>query len=332
MLRRVMERPAEACPLYCGWTNLLYRLAEFMTGQKRILVGLGEVLWDLLPGGRQLGGAPANFAYFASLLGNCGIVASRVGDDELGSEAEGMLRRLGSGTNYLQRDSLHPTGSVQVRVDAAGQAKFEIAQPVAWDYLQWTPAWEQLAEASDAVCFGTLAQRSPASRETIQQFLRATRPEASRVFDVNLRPPFYSAEVLQASLALANVIKLNHDELPLVAKMLGIEWRGERAATEALFRINNCRLVCITRGGGGSLLISAQGADEHPGFRVKVADTVGAGDAFTAALAHHYLLGSSLPQMNESANRVGAWVASQVGATPVPQNGDLQLAIAALKS
>lgn len=303
-----------------------------MAGERRTIVGLGEVLWDLLPGGRQLGGAPANFAYFANLLGDRGIVASRVGEDELGRHAEAMLRRLGSGTDYLQRDSIHPTGSVQVRVDAAGQAQFEIARPVAWDFLEWTPAWQQLAEEADAVCFGTLAQRSPASRETIQQFLRSTRPQALRIFDVNLRPPFYSAEVLKTSLQLANVVKLNHEELPVLAEMLGIAWHSERAAAQALFHSHNFKLVCVTRGGCGSLLIGTQGADEHPGFRVKVADTVGAGDAFTATLVHHYLLGSPLAEMNERANRVGAWVASQVGATPVPESGDLRLALAAFKS
>lgn len=302
-----------------------------MAGQKRTIVGLGEVLWDLLPGGRQLGGAPANFAYFAGLLGDRGIVASRVGEDELGTQAEAMLRRLGSGTDYLQRDPVHSTGTVQVNLDAAGQARFEIAHPVAWDFLQWTPAWKQLAETADAVCFGTLAQRSYASRQTIQHFLRSTRPQFLRIFDINLRSPFYSTEVLQTSLPLADIIKLNHDELPIVAGMLGIACHSQRAAAEALFRAYNSKLLCVTRGGCGSLLISAQGADEHPGFRVKVADTVGAGDAFTATLVHHYLRGSSLAEMNERANRVGAWVTSQVGATPVPKNGDLQLTLAALK-
>ncbi|MGE5204573.1 MAG: carbohydrate kinase family protein [Chlamydiota bacterium] len=288
---------------------------------KRIIVGLGELLWDLLPGGRQLGGAPANFAYFTNLLGDRGIVASRVGEDELGREAAAKVRQLGSSADYLQYDPAHGTGTAQVVVDSAGQPKFEIVQPVAWDFLQWTPAWRQLAERADAVCFGSLAQRSPASRETIQQFLRSTRPQALRVFDVNLRAPFYSAEVLAASLPLAHVIKLNHDELPLVAQLLGIPFSGERAAAEALLRRHGARLVCVTRGGCGSLLLGEQGADEHPGFRVSVADTVGAGDAFTAALVHYYLLAASLAKMNESANRVGAWVASQVGATPIPPGG-----------
>jgi fructokinase len=298
---------------------------------KHTIVGLGEILWDLLPSGRQLGGAPANFAYFANLLGNRGVVASRLGDDPLGREAAGKIRNLGSCSDYLQCDSVHPTGTVQVRVDAAGQAQFEIAQPVAWDFLAWTPAWTQLAEQADAVCFGSLAQRSPASRETILQFLRSTRPQALRVFDVNLRPPFYSAEVLAASLPLADVIKLNHDELPILARLLAIPFTNERAAAQALLHAHNAKLLCVTRGSRGSLLLSAHGADEHPGFRVSVADTVGAGDAFTATLVHYFLAGAPLEEMNEAANRVGAWVASQVGATPVPENGNLRLALATLK-
>ena len=178
---------------------------------KHTIVGLGELLWDLLPSGRQLGGAPANFAYFASLLGDRGVVASRVGNDDLGRQAASRLRQLGSSTEYLQCDPTHATGTVEVRVDSAGQPQFEIARPVAWDFLEWTAAWKKLAEEADAVCFGSLAQRSPASRKTILQFLRSTQPNTLRVFDVNLRAPFYCREVLEASLQLSDVIKLNHD-------------------------------------------------------------------------------------------------------------------------
>lgn len=302
-----------------------------MESQRHTIVGLGEVLWDQLPGGRQLGGAPANFAYFANLFGNRGVVASRVGNDELGREAFASLRRLGTGAEYLQRDPDHPTGTVQVQVDAAGQPQFQIARPVAWDFLQWTAEWKQLAEEADAVCFGSLAQRSPASRQTILQFLRATRPETLRVFDVNLRPPFYSEQVLAESLPLAHIIKLNHDELPVMSRLLGATFDSERAAAEALLHRAGAKLVCVTRGRCGSLLVSRQGVVEHPGFRVPVADTVGAGDAFTATLVHYHLRGASPPEMNEAANRVGAWVASQMGATPVPAKGNLQLALAALK-
>ena len=297
---------------------------------KQTIVGLGELLWDLLPSGRQLGGAPANFAYFANLLGDRGVVASRVGDDALGREAAGRIRQLGSSTEYLQYDSTHATGTVEVRLDAAGQPQFEIARPVAWDFLQWTPPWKKLAQQADAVCFGSLAQRSSVSRETILQFLRSTQPQALRVFDVNLRAPFYSREVFEAALPLADVIKLNHDELPVLTRMLDIPFASERSAAEALLHACKAKLVCVTRGSGGSLLLGRKGAAEHPGFRVSVADTVGAGDAFTATLVHHCLRGTSLEEMNEAANRVGAWVATQDGGTPVPENGNLELAVAAL--
>ena len=294
---------------------------------KHTIVGLGELLWDLLPSGRQLGGAPANFAYFASLLGDRGVVASRVGNDDLGRQAARKLRQLGSSTEYLQCDPTYPTGTVEVRVDAAGQPQFEIARPVAWDFLEWTPAWKKLAEEADAVCFGSLAQRSPASRETILQFLRSTQPQTLRVFDVNLRAPFYSRDVIEASLPLADVVKLNRDELPLLAGILGIPFRGERNSAEALLHAYKPKLICVTRGGCGSLLVAKEGAAEHPGFRVVVVDTVGAGDAFTATLVHHCLRGTPLNEMSEAANRVGAWVATQAGATPVPPRGNLQLAI-----
>ena len=291
---------------------------------KHTIVGLGELLWDLLPSGRQLGGAPANFAYFATLLGDRGVVASRVGTDEFGREAVARVRHLGAAAEYLQCDPTYPTGTVQVGVDANGQPCFEIAQAVAWDYLQWTPAWAQLAKEADAVCYGSLAQRSAESRGTILQFLRSTRPQALRVFDVNLRPPFYTAEVLAGSVLLADVIKLNREELPVLARLLGIPYKDERTTCEALLGAGQARLVCVTRGACGSLLVSREGAAEHPGFRVAVADTVGAGDAFTATLVHHCLREASLNTINEAANLVGAWVASQVGATPVPPGGDLQ--------
>jgi fructokinase len=297
---------------------------------KHTIVGLGELLWDLLPSGPQLGGAPANFAYFANLLGDRGVVASRVGEDDLGAEAAGRLRQLGSSTDYLQYDPRYPTGTVAVRVDTAGQAQFEIARPVAWDFLEWTPAWKKLAEKADAVCFGSLAQRSPASRGTILQFVSSTRAQTLRVFDVNLRPPFYSLEVLEASLSLADVIKLNHDELPVLSRMLDIPFASERTAAEALLQASKAKLVCVTRGSCGSLLVNKSGAAEHSGFRVAVADTVGAGDAFTATLVHHCLRGSPLEETNEAANRVGAWVASQIGATPVPASGNLRSVLDAL--
>ena len=155
--------------------------------KKFTTVGLGELLWDIFPEGRQLGGAPANFAYMTSLLGDEGIVASRVGGDELGEEAKRRLQHLNLNTFYIQLDPTYRTGIVQVEVDAKGQPTFQIAQPVAWDAFEWTPAWQALAQKADAVCFGSLAQRCVQSRQTIFSFLKTIRPETTRVFDVNLR-------------------------------------------------------------------------------------------------------------------------------------------------
>lgn len=289
-----------------------------MTSAKRIIVGVGELLWDLLPSGKQLGGAPANFAYITNLLGDTGIPASRVGRDSLGGEALHRLTQLGLTTDFIQRDSTHPTGTVQIEVDSAGQPRFEISGSVAWDFLDWTPQWQTVAPQADAVCFGSLAQRSDISRATIRKFVMASRPNAVRVFDVNLRQNFFSAEILAESMGLATIVKLNQEELPRIMRLLELEPHGDEHSARRLLSLSlhNPRLVCVTRGGGGSMLVTADESSEHPGFRVKVADTVGAGDAFTAALVHGYLRRTSLAQINETANRVGAWVASQSGATP----------------
>src|ERR1700676_1521016 len=225
-----------------------------MPARNYTLVGLGELLWDVFPKGKQLGGAPANFAYMTSLLGDKGVVASRVGSDALGRSAGRRLERLGLRTSYLQIDTSLPTGTVKVTVDAKGQASFEISTAVAWDFLEWTTAWQSLAEHADAVCFGSLAQRSPRSRETIHSFLKAMRANATRVLDVNLRQSFYSAETLSESAQLAHIIKLNHDELPAVVKLLGVPFHDQESAAQWLRHTYGSKLVCVTRGAKGSLL------------------------------------------------------------------------------
>lgn len=290
------------------------------------VVGLGEVLWDLLPDGKQAGGAPANFAYMSSLLGDNGIVASRIGWDEPGSELEVRLCGLGLDATYLQRDAAHPTGSVQVESDDSGQPKYRINENVAWDFMEWTPQWRELAEKADAVCFGSLAQRDAVSRKTIHEFLGAMRKEAPCIFDVNLREDFYSAEVLATSAKQAQIVKMNHEEVPVVMKLLDAPHGDELMMVKWLRKKFDVKLVCITRGQNGSILAGERGSDVHRGFTVKVADAVGAGDAFTAGLVHHYLRGSSLKAMNDAANRMGAWVASQPGATPGRDEMELQRA------
>jgi fructokinase len=288
-----------------------------MADKNYLTIGLGELLWDMFPEGKQLGGAPANFAYMTSLLGDEGIVASRVGTDALGRAAGRRLERLGVRASHLQLDPDHPTGTVKVSVDPAGQPTFDIAESVAWDFFAWTPEWRALAQRADAVCFGSLAQRCPQSRSTVRSFLSALRPGSTRVFDVNLRQSFYDADTLSESAKLADIMKVNTDELAIVAKLLRIPFiYDELRAAHWLRDILGLKLVCITRGAKGSLIVSADETSEHPGYRIHVADTVGAGDAFTAALVYHYLRHASVPTLNEAANRMGAWVSSQVGATP----------------
>jgi len=302
-----------------------------ITNRKHIIVGLGELLWDLLPAGKQLGGAPANFAFITSLLGDEGIPASRLGQDELGEEALLRLRELALPTAFIQEDANHPTGTVQVEVDAAGQPRFEISESVAWDFLEWTPQWQRLAQQADAVCFGSLAQRSEHSRATIRKFVLASQPNSVRVFDVNLRQNFYTAQILGESMKLATIVKVNHEELPKIMRLFELEHRSEEDSARRLLSLHDLKLVCVTRGNSGSLLVSHDECSEHPGFKVKVADTVGAGDAFTAALVHGYLRRTPLVQVNESANRVGAWVASQSGATPAPKAGGMEQTLAAIR-
>lgn len=287
-----------------------------MEPKKYIVVGLGELLWDLLPGKKQLGGAPANFSYMAHLLGDNGIIASRLGNDALGAEAREALDHLQIDASHVQTDSAHATGSVLVHIATDGQPSYEITASVAWDFLEWTPDWQNLARHADAVCFGSLSQRSRISHETVRTFLRWTEPAALRVFDVTLRQNFYSRAVLEESLLFANIIKCNEEELFTLVKVFNAPAKTLDEAAHWLLRAFEVELVCITRGEKGSSLISRRGADTHPGLRVQVADTVGAGDAFAAALVHHYLRGSSLKTINEAANHLGAWVASQAGATP----------------
>ena len=278
--------------------------------------GLGEILWDMLPEGKHLGGAPTNFAYLTSLLGDEGVVASRIGRDQLGQETIEKAADLGLGTQFIQNDPQQPTGTARVNVDSDGQPVFVITEPVAWDFLQWSPEWQSLAQNLDIVCFGTLAQRSPQSRETIRQFLNAAPKSALRVFDMNLRQEYFSAEVLDASFKLAHIVKLNHEELSRAMNLLGLKFGSEEDAARRLRAIYGLKLICVTRGARGSLLVAPSGTTSHPGFRVKVVDTIGAGDGFTASLAHHFVRGASLEQINESANRFASWVASQAGGTP----------------
>jgi fructokinase len=287
---------------------------------KKIVVGLGELLWDLLPSGERLGGAPANFAVMTSRLGSRGAIASRIGDDVWGKRARYELNRLPADISLTQTDATHPTGTVGVKI-VGGEPHYVIHEPAAWDFLQWTPEWKDLAAAADAVCFGSLAQRSAVSRATIRQFIAATRPDCVRVFDVNLREPFFSAKIIAESLATTTIFKLNEAEVPQVLRMLGSNMTANAdkdvlRAAEWLLSHYPVRLVAITMGAEGSLLATREGVHRRQGIHGDVVDTVGAGDAFTAALVDAYLSGAGLARMNEAGNRWGGWVASQRGAMP----------------
>jgi fructokinase len=299
-----------------------------MTGQPKTIVGLGELLWDLLPEGKQLGGGPANFSVMSARLGNRAVIASRLGEDALGREARGHLATLPAEGASIQADPQHPTGSVTVEFKD-GQPEYVIHEPVAWDFLEFTPEWNALAATADAVCFGSLAQREPVSRRTIHAFLAATRSDCVRVFDVNLRKPFYMRGVLEDSLNKATVLKLNDVEMPEVLGLLNLEGGGAegtdvgalRSGARVLLTEFGLQLVCVTMGASGSLLVTAESFDQHPGIPIEVADTIGAGDAFTAALTSYYLKGASLPVLNEAGNRWGSWVASQSGGMPPLSEG-----------
>jgi len=298
---------------------------------QKVIVGLGELLWDLLPSGKRLGGAPANFTVMSSRLGNRAVIASRLGNDPLAAEARQALKAFPADISLLQTDPEHPTGTVGIEI-RGNEPHYIIHEPAAWDFMEWTPEWRTLAQSADAVCFGSLAQRHPASRATIREFLAATRPDCVRVFDVNLRSPFFSVDVIDASLASATIFKLNEVEVPEVLAMLGLSRPADSsetsllAAARSLLQKYPIQLVAITMGGEGSLLATRESFHRHRGVPTTVTDTVGAGDAFTAALVEAYLRGASPAEMNEAGNRWGGWVASQRGAMP-PLDGATLAAI-----
>lgn len=283
--------------------------------RKFILVGLGEILWDVLPDGKQLGGAPANFAYHAQAIGGQGVVVSCVGDDELGKEILSSLDELQLQRQYVSVDNSHPTGTVTVKLDEDGKPDYIIHENVAWDFIPFNSSLSVLAAQTAAVCFGSLCQRSPVSRKTIRSFLAATGADCIRVLDINLRQSYFNREIINTMLELSNVLKLNDEELAVVANLLGITG-SETDILSQLAERYALRLIALTRGASGSRLY-AQGEDSnHQGFPAQIADTVGAGDSFTAAMTLELLNGKNLDTINKYANRVASFVCSQSGATP----------------
>jgi fructokinase len=279
------------------------------------VIGLGEVLWDLLPAGSQLGGAPANFAYHAHALGAHASVVTRVGDDSLGRDILARFKGFGFSTETVQVDEQTLTGTVTVRLDGDGIPHYTIHENVAWDRLVFTPTALAVVREASAVCFGTLAQRHSTARATIQRLVAAAPADAWRVFDINLRQKFFSREIIEQSLRLANVLKLNDGELRVLAALFDLH-ASPRHQVEQLADGFGLRLVALTRGPQGSLLFRDGSWSEQAPHPVEVVDTVGAGDAFTAALVMGLLLEMKLDELHAWAAEIARHVCSQAGATP----------------
>ena len=281
-----------------------------------VVVGAGEVLWDVFPDSDHFGGAPANVAMHAAALGAEAWMVSAVGRDARGDAALAQLDAAGVHRSTVAQLTHHRTGVVRVSVDARGQPAFDIEGDVAWDYVPWTQEVADVVERADAICFGTLAQRAPVSRATIARAVGATRRSAWRLFDVNLRQIYYDAATIRASLTLANAVKLNDEELPLVARLCHLRTSAPLDQLRELCQEFELRLAALTRGASGAVLVTPHETCESAAPRTIVADTVGAGDAFTATLLVGLLTGHSLVEVSERANAVAAYVCSQPGATP----------------
>lgn len=277
-----------------------------------LIAGIGEILWDEYPDRRYPGGAPANVAYHSAILGDKGIVLSRVGMDDPGIEIAQFMYDHKVDISYLQKDTVHPTGKVTVSIQD-GEPVYEIHDRVAWDYLELTEEWVTLARSVNAVCFGTLAQRHIKSKSTIQQFLAKVSSQCLKVLDFNLRTPFYSEEIIRESIAQANIVKMNRSEQQVLTEMLDVydleEW---------LFYEQGIQLICLTKGKDGSELITPE---RHIRFHNELPedsgeDPVGAGDAFTATLIHYLLRKSSYEMTLKAASRYAGRVAAKKGAMP----------------
>ncbi len=279
------------------------------------IAGIGEILWDVFPDGEQFGGAPANFACRCSALGARSFVISCIGDDARGERAVEFLQNHDVDTSALAVSNTYETGTVIVSLDSAGQPSYEIKEGVAWDHLPFSENLDAIATVLDAVCFGTLGQRSATSRKTIQKFLAATPLRCLRVYDINLRESYFTEDVIRASLDLANVLKLNDEELQIIALMHHLEGSDE-AIIRSLLKEYDLKLIALTRGNRGSLIMTPDAVSDVDGVDVTIADTVGAGDAFTAAMITGYLANWSLDKINQFANRVAAFVCSKFGAVP----------------
>ncbi len=282
-----------------------------------IVVGMGEALWDVLPEGKKIGGAPANFAYHVSQFGLESCAVSAVGEDALGAEILDNFTQ--KGVRYLIETVPYPTGTVQVEIDQAGIPQYEIKENVAWDNIPYTVKLESLAGRTRAVCFGSLAQRNIVSRNTINRFLDAIPQDDSRlvVFDVNLRQGFYNKEILCNSMKRCNILKINDEELVTVSRMFGYPGIDLQDKCWILLGKYNLKMLILTCGINGSYVFTPGNVSFQPTPKVEVADTVGAGDSFTAAFIANILKGRSVADAHKCAVNTSAFVCTQQGAMPV---------------
>ncbi|MEA4984986.1 ATP-dependent 6-phosphofructokinase [bioreactor metagenome] len=280
-----------------------------------LIIGIGEILWDVFPQGKVLGGAPANFAHHVSQLGLNGCAVSAIGNDELGKEILHVLgeKRLNT---YIEKVN-YPTGTVQVTLSGNGIPQYEICEDVAWDNIPFSDELEKMAKHTKTVCFGSLAQRSPVSHATINKFLDSVPTDAMKIFDINLRQHFYSKTLIEESLKRCNVLKINDDEVLIVSNVLG--WNGITEAETAIRLMQDYKLdiVVLTKGTEGSYVFTPIETSFLPTPLVEVADTVGAGDSFTAGFVASLLKGKSIREAHRKAVEISAYVCTQHGAMPL---------------
>lgn len=285
------------------------------------VVGLGEALWDMLPAGRQIGGAPANFAYHAGQFGHRAYAVSAVGRDELGQELISKFEEAKLNMVIPQVD--YPTGTVGITLNESGIPQYEIREDVAWDNIPVSEELLALAQDTSAVCFGSLAQRNIVSRRTIQRFLEAMpdNRQTFKIFDVNLRQNYYDREVIGTSLEYCNILKLNDEELPIIVQLLGVEGCGDEEKCRCLMKKYSLDILILTQGSRGSYVFTEDETSFIETPKVEVADTVGAGDAFTGAFVGSLLNGKSVREAHINAVRVSAYVCTQHGAMPeIPES------------
>lgn len=286
----------------------------------KLVIGIGECLFDLLPEGARLGGAPANFAYHAGQLLGMGnaLVISALHNDPLGQRMKEELSQRG--LHALLPEVNYPTGKVNVTMNAGGIPEYTIQEGVAYDHIPYTAEMEAVAKKATAVCFGTLAQRNAVSRSTIQRFLDATPADCLKVFDINLRQHYYDKDIIEQSLTRCNILKLNEDELPIVCRMFGIGKGSTDARCHEIMERWNINMVIYTCGATGSYVYAPEGSSFKACPKVEVVDTVGAGDSFTAAFCSALLAGKSLDEAHGLASALSAFVCTQSGAMPtIPQ-------------